>query len=62
MSPGILHTEPETTNQFKQGYKEGFEAGKASLKKELRLLVKELDKLESERFSTSTGTYNSINN
>lgn len=62
MSPGIIQTEPEGTNQFKQGYKEGFEAGKASLRKELKALLKELDKLESGRFTTSTGSYCNINN
>jgi len=56
MSPGIRTiTEPEATMQFQQGYKEGFEAGKAALKKELKHLIKQLKDVEA--YTTSSGTF-----
>jgi len=60
MSPNIL-TEPERTNEFKQGYQEGFEAGKACIKKELKELIKSMKDIESLQTSTSSSTFNILN-
>jgi len=51
-------TEPESTNQFKQGYKEGFEAGKASLKAELKALIATLP--DKQVFTETSTTYTNI--
>lgn len=54
MSPGIIRPEPESSNALKQAYKDGFEAGKASLKRELQLLIKSLPDIKTEMVSSST--------
>lgn len=58
MTPGsIIKLEPESTNEFRQGYKEGYEAGKASIKKELKELIKTLSDKEPYTVFTTTGNY-----
>lgn len=55
MTPGTILTEPERTNEFKQGYQEGFEAGKACLRQELKGLLKSLS--DKEVFVTASATH-----
>lgn len=58
MIPNI-YTEPEATLQFQQGYKEGYEAGKASIKKELKHLIKTLS--DKEPYVTNSATISYLN-
>jgi hypothetical protein len=44
MAPGIsTRIEPEATLKEKQAYADGFEAGKACIRQELKQLIKSLD-------------------
>jgi len=56
MTPGIMRIEPDETLRERQAYKEGFEAGKASLRAELMALVKSLPNKQLLT-STSTSSY-----
>ena len=57
MTPNIL-TEPERTNEFRQGYKEGFEAGKSALRAELKALIKSLP--DKQVFTETSTTYSRL--
>jgi len=57
MTPSII-TEPERTNEFKQGFKEGYEAGKACLREELKALIKSLP--DKQVFTLTSSTYTKL--
>jgi len=57
MTPTII-TEPERTNEFKQGYKEGYQAGKSALKAELKALIATLP--EKQVFTETSATYSRL--
>lgn len=54
MTPGFPRVEPETTNAEKQAFREGYEAGRASIRRELKDLIATLDSKEAYVASTST--------
>lgn len=61
MSPGTISIEPDTSNQLKQAYKDGFEAGKASIRRELKELLNTLNEKEPQTH-TSSSTYTNLFN
>lgn len=56
MSPGTFMLEPESTKQFKAGYREGYEAGRAVIRRELKELLKTIKEKELSTWSSGTHT------